>query len=343
MTKLNHVAAWAVWPILLLLVGALSMRFGIAGGTWADVLDTLTGTITPKSEIIRDYRLARVVAGSIVGLHFAIAGLIMQTVLRNPLADPTIFGISGGASMAVVAAMSLALTLFPSTHFVTVSDDYLPLAWVPHVALIGGLLATALVFLLSWDNGISAKRIVLNGVIIGAVLNALVMALVLSLSEERTVLAILWLAGSLYARNFSNLWPALPWTFVGLCLTVYFIKDLSALRFDRNTATSIGLPVARTQVILVLVAAGLAASAVSIAGPVGFVGLLAPHIARMFSRGNLPYFIWTSAFVGALLVVGGDAIGRLVLMPTEVPVGIMTSLLGAPLFAYLLTRPGKKS
>lgn len=343
MSSVKSIIAWGLWPLALVCVGLISLRLGAAGGSWFDVWQSFEGLGHGQADLIATYRLPRALAGAVVGVHFAIAGLIMQIVLRNPLADPTIFGISGGASLAVVGAMSLSLAMFPASQTISVSTDYLPLAIVPHIALAGGLLATLIVFWLSWEGGLSVNRMILTGVIFGALLNAIVMALVLSLSEARTELAILWLAGSLYARNLSHLWPAIPWTVVGIVATIFLTRELSALRFDRQTAQSLGVRLGWVQPALIIVATGLAASAVSVAGPVGFVGLLAPHIVRRFGVQSLAFQIWSCAFVGAILVVFGDTLGRIIVIPLEVPVGIVTSLIGAPVFAFILSRSARRS
>lgn len=335
---MNRVLLWSAWPTLLIIALIFSLKAGVTGANWIDVWHSLDMNPSGQADIIATYRLPRAVIGAVLGLHFALAGFVMQIVLKNPLADPTLFGISGGASLAVVGAMAVALTLYPPTDSITVSTNYLPLAWVPPIALGGGLLATMLVFLLSWDNGFSPARMVLNGVVIGAILNAIVMALVLSLSEARTEMAILWLTGSLYARGFEQLWPVLPWTLFGSVFVIFQIRNLSIMRFDIKSARSLGLNIRLTQPLLVLVAVALASSAVAVAGPIGFVGLLIPHLARLIGQRSLTYQVWICMFSGALLVVLGDTIGRILAPPREVPVGIVTSLIGAPVFAYVLNR-----
>lgn len=336
--KLNAFLYWIAWPIGFAAIAIWSLKSGATVTTWQDVWQSLGSDPAGQAEIIATYRLPRIALGAVVGLNFALAGLVMQIVLRNPLADPTIFGISGGAALSVVAAMSIALTLDPLRESIGVSSSYLPLAWVPPIALVGGLVATAAVLWLSWEKGFSVARMTLNGVILGAILNALVMALVLSLSESRTELAILWLAGSLYARSLESLWPALPWTAIGLVAVLMQMRNLSCLRFDRISALSLGTPVSKVQPILVLVAAALASSAVSVAGPVGFVGLIVPHFARLIGAQSIFHQIWISVFAGALLVVFADTLGRVIIPPRELPVGIVTSLIGAPVFGYLLHR-----
>lgn len=334
---------WAIWPLLLLVLCFISLRLGVTNASWTDVWQSLGADPQGQAGIIAQYRLPRICAAIVVGVHFALAGLIMQIVLRNPLADPTIFGISGGASLAIVGTMAISLFFTPiSDQTISVSTDYIPLDLLPYIALMGGLTATLLVLALSWERGsgggFSPQRMTLTGVIVGAILNALVMALVLSMSEANTELAILWLAGSLYARDFSHILPTLPWTLAGLLAITLLARNLSALRFDTASAQSMGVNLRATQPLLIVLAASLAASGVAVAGPVGFVGLLVPYIAKVIGIRHMPYQIWVCCFVGAALVVASDTLGRIVAAPTEVPVGIITSLIGAPLFALILNR-----
>ena len=338
----GNVLKWAAWPLLLLVLSIVSLRMGVTGASWADVWHSLGHNPQGQAGIIADYRLPRISAAIVVGIHFALAGLIMQIVLRNPLADPTIFGISGGASLTIVSAMAISLALVPTDQTVSASTDYIPLGILPYIALVGGLSATLLVLALSWERGpgrgFSPQRMTLTGVIVGAILNAIVMALVLSMSEASTELAILWLAGSLYARDFSHLLPTLPWTLIGLAAIVVLSRSLSALRLDVHSAQSLGVNLRLAQPLLIVVAASLAASGVAIAGPVGFVGLLVPYIAKVIGVRQMSYQIWVCCFIGAALVVASDTLGRIIAAPVEVPVGIITSLIGAPLFALILNR-----
>ncbi len=327
---------WFLLILLLVLSCLLSLRFGSVGTDWQDVWRLFSGTGGAVTDIIREYRLPRTAAAIVIGVYLSLSGLIFQTVLRNPLADPTLFGVSGGASLAVVIAMGVAITFNPSETGLKAASSYLSLEWIPLIALFGGLSATGLIFLMSWSRGFSAIRLILMGVILASVLQALVMAMVVGLSEARTELAILWLAGSLYARDFSHIIPALPWGAAGLLLVFLMLPQLSALRLDALTARSVGVSVGMVSPVLLVIAACFAASAVSIAGPVGFVGLIVPHISRLIGSYQMKDQILTNMVVGATLVIVGDTVGRTVLPPLEIPVGIVTSLMGAPVFALLI-------
>ena len=332
---------WALWPSVLMLSAFLALWLGVTGATVPDVINALTGSTEAQAGIIATHRLPRAAAAVVVGINLGLAGAILQIVFRNGLADPTIFGISGGASLAVVIALSASIALAPPGEVISVAGDYLPLGLVPPIAMAGALCATAIVIAMSYDRQlgrISPQRMLLMGVVTGAILTASVMALVLALADSRTELAILWLSGSLYARGWQHVAPVVPFTLLGVTALALLRPTLSAMRFDPQTAASLGVNARRDTPLLIAVAVALAASAVSVAGPVGFVGLLAPHIARRVGGEALASQLWASGFIGAILVVAGDTIGRVIIAPNEMPVGIMTSLIGAPVFAILLSR-----
>lgn len=331
--------------IFALLLGAviLSLRFGAVSATWSDLRDIFSNAPGPTANAILELRLPRAECAGLIGCYLAVSGLVFQTVLRNPLADPTLFGISSGASLAVVGAMAAATAFAPPDVSLAAATTILPIHVVPPIALAGGLAATGLVVWLAWQDGLSPLRLVLFGAVLAVALNGIVMIMVLSLSEARTELAILWLAGSLYARDFANFWPAVPWGVAGLGLIAAAFPWLSGLRFDAGTAQGIGVSTKVATPIILAAAACLAASAVSVAGPVGFVGLLVPHMARLLYGGALGHLAIGSALLGACLVVFSDLSGRVVTPPIEIPVGIMTSLIGAPVFALLIRREIRKA
>ncbi|MEM9584389.1 MAG: iron ABC transporter permease [Pseudomonadota bacterium] len=316
----------------------MSLRFGAVPANWSDVFEIFAAAPGPEGRAILELRLPRTACAVLIGAYLGLAGLVFQTVLRNPLADPTLFGISGGASLAVVAAMGIATALFPLNASYGASAAILPTDLVPPIALAGGLTATALVVWLAWQDGLSPLRLVLFGAVFAFVLNGIVMVMVMSLAESRTELAILWLAGSLYARDFANFWPAVPWGVGGIAVIVAAFPWLSGLRFDAQTAQGMGVSTRLATPILLAAAAGLAASSVSVAGPVGFVGLLVPHMVRLIYGAALGPMAGGAAILGACLVVASDLVGRVIAPPIEIPVGIVTSLIGAPIFALLIRR-----
>lgn len=287
-------------------------------------------------DVLWNLRLPRTLLALLVGAHFALSGLILQTVIRNPLADPSVIGVSSGASLALVVGL-LLLDYFNQVFFTEVTGS-LSLAWLPFAALIGGLLVAALVLSLSWRSGISPVRLALNGVVVGAVLNATVMWIVVVWGGGRTETTILWLAGSFYGRDFSHIAVILPWTLTGILALWVILRPLSLLRFNEDLAQSLGLYVHRWRIIAIAVAVALAASAIAVAGPVGFVGLIIPHLARLLVGSQMVPLVIVSLLSGACLTLGADIASRMLLNPLELPAGALTTLIGIPVLLFLLQR-----
>jgi iron complex transport system permease protein len=320
---------------VVLLAGAV---LGAADAGWNELVALFTSPEAGTGErIIAIYRLPRMVVAMQVGVHFALAGLIFQVVLRNPLADPTVLGVSGGASLAVVIAMTWGAGIFVPEATAPIGH-YLPMGLVPFIALAGGLIAGGLVLWLSWDGDLDPTRTALSGVALGAVASAAVMAMVLAMGNSQAEVALIWLAGSLYGRSYEDALAVLPWTCAGLVAAILILRPLGASRFDADIARSFGLDTRLWRPLALAIAVALAASAVSIVGPVGFVGLVVPHTARLVVGISLPRQMAFGAVFGALLVATSDILGRVVAVPVEVPVGAVTSLIGVPIFLVLLHR-----
>ena len=328
--------------IILLFFITISQIIGAANVSFTDLIEFIKHPNDSAShKILSNFRIPRAIIGMFVGMHFALAGLILQMVLRNPLADPTIFGISSGASVTVVATILLAEKMSSNSSFL--ASTIIPMSFLPFIAFIGALIATAIVFWLSWQNGaINPKRMALGGVILGSLLTSIVMAIIVGYGAAKAELAIIWMAGSIYGRGLANLIPLLPWTVACLIGTILIIKPLSLLRFNDDLSQSMGLNVHVWRLVAILISVGFAASAVSVVGPIGFVGLIIPHIAKLLVGGQLSKLITVSALLGAILLVVGDLIGRSILVPLEVPLGAITSILGVPIFLVILQKSGWK-
>lgn len=328
--------------ILTVILLFLSIQFGAASATFDDVLHVLTGKTAdnPAQQVLVNLRIPRALLGAVVGLHFAVAGLILQSILRNPLAEPGVLGVSAGASLAVVFSILLANEMWGDD--LSYALVQFPATSVPFIALIGGIAASILVLWISWDKrligGLSPRRLALGGVVCGTFLNALVLMVIVSFGAGRAEMAILWLAGTLFGRGFDVLMPVLPWTVAGLVALPLLAKPLSLLRFGEEFARSAGLNVGLWRTIAAMVAIGMTASAVSAAGPIAFIGLVTPHMARLLVGGSMGQMVVTSALCGMALTIGTDFIGRMILTPLEIPLGIITSLIGVPIFLLLLQR-----
>ncbi|THF61512.1 iron ABC transporter permease [Pseudothauera nasutitermitis] len=328
-------AALAALLGLSLLLGAVPLE---ARQIWLALSGEGDATI---HALLWNLRLPRSLLAVVVGLHFALSGLILQAVIRNPLADPGVIGVSSGASLAIVAFLLLA-------DFINASLGHdggrlLTLAGLPFAALLGGLGSALLVLALSWRAAISPVRLALNGVAVGAVLNALVMWIVVAWGGARTEITVIWLAGSLYGRDFDHLALLLPWSALGLAGAWLLLRPLSLLRFDDDVARGLGLHLLRWRLVALVVAVLLAASAIAVAGPIGFVGLVIPHLARLLVGSELRRLLPVSALCGAVLTLGADTVARTAIQPLELPVGVLTTLLGIPVFLILLQRHAGKT
>lgn len=272
--------------------------------------------------IIYTLRLPRVICASLAGADLALSGCILQGILRNPLADPGIIGISAGAGLA---AMLLMLTAPTWTAF------------VPMAAFVGGIAAAVIVFALSWHRGIQPLRLVLAGVAVAAFFGGGMTALSVFFSDKIQG-TVAWMAGGFAGSSWEYVRMILPYSLIGIGGTFCCFRQLNALQLGDEVAKTLGVHAARTRTILIIFAALLAAAAVSVAGLLGFVGLIIPHVMRLIVGSDFETLLPASAIFGAVLVVAADIAARTVLSPMEIPVGIFMSLVGAPFFLYLLQR-----
>ncbi|WP_028255330.1 FecCD family ABC transporter permease [Veillonella magna] len=321
--------AWRMTVVLVFLGAALaalvlSMAFGSADITIAKIWHTLWSPTLQDTQdmVIWNIRFPRNIVAALVGANLAVAGAILQAVMKNPLADPQIVGVSSGAGLAGV----IILILFPSWEYL-----------VPMVAFVGALAAALMVYALAWRNGIRPTRIILAGVAVAAFLGSGISAL-LVFYGDRVQGALLWMVGGLSARSWPQVYVLAPYTVVGLILAFLGSRRLTILSLGDETAKGLGLPVEQTRFMMTAVAAFLAASAVSVAGLIGFVGLIIPHIARMIIGTEYRFLLPGSAFLGAAVLVVSDTLGRVLFSPVEVPVGIIMAFFGAPFFLWLLRR-----
>jgi len=323
------------WPllaalILLPLTLLCSLLYGDQPITLAELWRALNlqQPDSLASQLVWNLRLPRSLLAMVAGAHFALSGLILQAVLRNPLADPGVIGISAGASLAVIILLLIG-----------VPTGLLMMA-LPVVALAGGLLACAVVLLLAWHSQLQPVLVALYGVALAATLNGAVMWVVISQGQGQTELAVLWLAGTLYGRDFSQLQLLLPWTAIAVLTLPLLLRPLQLMRFDEDIARSCGLALRRWRLLALLLAVMLAASAVAVTGPIGFIGLLVPHLAGLLCRRHPARLVPLTLCGGALLLLLADMTGRLLMPPLELPAGAISAMLGVPLFIYLLQRTG---
>ena len=314
-----------VVPALALLALGVAVVIGVAVGPVyigpGRVWEALFGNAGETSDVIvRQIRLPRVLVGAMVGASLAMSGAILQGVTRNPLADPHIFGISAGAGLVAVACVV----------FVPV-----PLGLVQPLSFIGGLTAGGVAYVMAWRGGVSPARLALAGIAVTSMVTAVTSAILVSSAFSAQV-GLRWLIGGLLGRNWQDFRLLLPYFLIGTTIAMVMARQLNVIALGDEIATSLGQRVERTRLVLVATAALLASSAVSVAGLIGFVGLIIPHLVRLVIGNDYRLLLPTSALFGAVLIVLGDTAARTVFDPRELPVGVLTAVLGGPVFIMLV-------
>lgn len=248
----------------------------------------------------------------------------MQGLTRNPLAAPEIIGVEAGAGLVAVAM----IVLFPSV----------PVLFLPIAAFTGALISAALVYLLAWENGSSPIRLILVGIGVGAIASAL-SSLMITFGEINDVSqALVWLAGSVYGRTWEHIQAFLPWLIVFIPASLLLAQELNTLNLGDDVARGLGSRVEWQRGLLLITCVALSGSSVATAGTIGFIGLMAPHLARQLVGNAHEGLVPTSALVGGLIVSFTDLLGRSLFAPIELPCGVVTAAVGAPYFLYLLYR-----
>lgn len=277
-------------------------------------------------QIVLEVRMSRVILAALVGAAFGVAGTAFQGVLRNPLADPYTLGVASGSSVGAAAVILFGL------------QTAIGIWTVPMVAFFTGVGTLAIVLMLARTEGkIHNHTLLLSGVVMQAFFGALVSFMVASSNKLANEL-IFWLMGSLSMRGWEYSWVLIPYLAVGTIVLLGYGHTLNLLALGERQASYLGVHVQRSKLIVLLVSTLLTAAAVSVAGVVGFVGLVVPHLIRLALGPDYRLMMPLSALMGAIYVLWADTIARMLLSPQEIPLGVVTAIIGAPFFAYLLKR-----
>lgn len=330
--------ALLVLPLLLLL--AITFAVG-TGAVHIAPLQVLSIFLAPlgiaplqayeeqQAAVLWAIRLPRVVLGLLVGAGLAVAGAAMQGLFRNPLADPGLLGISSGASLAAAMSVVLGFTMFGSYS-------------LPVAAFLGSLIATALIYLLSQDRGrVNVTTMLLSGIAINALCGAGTGLMTFLATDEQLRTITFWSLGSLGGATWPTVISALPLILLGVVALPFTARALNALMLGESGAAGLGINVQAIKWLIVTLVALSVGAGVAVAGTIGFVGLVVPHLLRLLTGPNHRTLLPASALLGATLLILADLLSRTIAMPAEVPIGIVTALLGAPFFLYLL-RSGRK-
>lgn len=278
--------------------------------------------------VVQSFRLPRIIVALLVGMGLAVAGGILQGMIRNPLASPDILGITGGAAVAVVGFLAI---FSDENNALTVS-----IKWMPVAAFIGAGIIALLVYFLAWKNGVSPIRLVLIGIGISALMQAFTTLMMIMGPIYRASQANIWITGTVHGSTWNNVITLAPWVMILLAIAFVLARNVNIQELGDEVATSVGGNVQRQRFILLMISTALIGSSVAFAGGIGFVGLMAPHMARRLVGSAFGALLPVSALIGGILVMAADLIGRTLFSPLEVPAGVFTASIGAPYFIYLL-------
>lgn len=311
--------------VLLLILLVLLTTIGSVNLSFTEIINALINNDNKMvTTIVYKMRLPRNILAALVGANLAVSGVLLQSVMKNPLADPGITGVSSGASVAAI----FILLLLPQY------TGILPIA-----AFIGGAIACILVFLMAYKNGLKPGRIVLAGVAINTILGG-VISYLSTMYSDRIQSAMLWLNGSLATKTWADVEMLFIYSVVGLVVSLFLIRSANVLQLGDDAATNLGFNVNLTRLLISGVAVFLAATSTAVVGIISFVGLIVPHIARMIMGSDHKFTIPFSMILGSIVLLVADTLGRTIGGAVEIPVGVIMSIVGGPFFLYLLRKRG---
>lgn len=322
-----------VTAIFLLAAMLISLIWGTYSISVKDVFNTLFGQGSKlQNTTIFQLRLPRICIALFVGIALSTAGCVLQSVTRNPLAEPGMIGINAGAALAVVLFISIKSTAYYSA--LSAATVFM----IPVFALAGSLLSSLLIYSLAYKKGISPNRLILTGIGVNAGINAFITLYQLNMSKGDYNQALTWISGSLWGSSWIYFIFLAPAVLLLTMIVLYKSRTLDVYALGEETASGLGVSVQRESRILLLLAVALSALATSVAGNIAFLGLLGPHIAKKLVGAAHKRQIITGAMISAALIIAADSISRNLFSPLEVPVGITLSIVGVPYFIYLMLK-----
>jgi len=332
--KTNYLYIILAIIALLFVVGIISLSFGSINLSPLKVLKIIFFGEDVKQSlnvIIKQIRLPRIILSFLVGAGLSIAGVVFQGVIRNPMVDPYIVGISAGAGTGVTLAIVLNLQI-----------SFLFFNTIPLMAFFGSLITVYIVYnLAKTKDKVPVVTFLLAGVAVGFVLNA-VMSFFMVIGTRDLSKIVYWLLGSLSTASWQDIRLMLPYFVVGNFIIIFFLKDLNLILLGERDAQHLGVDVEKSKRYLIIGASLVTASVVSVSGSIGFIGLIVPHIARMLVGPDHKKLFPTAAILGGIFLIVSDDLARILLAPMEIPVGIITALTGGPYFIYLLRKQKKE-
>lgn len=321
---------------LLVLACLVSLAVGASGASlWSALWHLAAGhDLSLRDQVVLfDIRMPRTAMGALVGAALAVSGAILQGLFRNPLADPTIVGVSAGASLGAILAIVLGGAL-PAAIGAALGF-YL----VPFAAFVGSWLATMTLYRVATRRGrTSVATMLLAGIALAALIQALSGMLIYVADDAQLRTLTFWAMGSLAGATWSKLWIAAPLILIPLCASPTLARGLNGLALGEAAAGHMGIPVQRLKNLSILTVAAATGAAVAVSGGIGFVGIVVPHLLRLFSGPDHRFLLINSGLLGAALLLMADVISRVIVAPAELPIGIITALIGGPFFLWILLR-----
>ncbi|MGG3125101.1 iron chelate uptake ABC transporter family permease subunit [Priestia megaterium] len=311
--------------LMLVIIALISLGIGAAYISTSEIFYNLVGTSQDNNFILFNYRIPRMLIGIVIGASLAVAGAILQGILKNPLASPDVVGITKGSGLFAVAI----LIIFPGA-----SMFMLPLS-----AFLGAAVIAIVLILFSYTQGAKTHTLALIGVALGAICQAGIQYFMIKFPDNVNT-TLLWLTGSLWGRDWDEMWFLIP-CIVLVPFIIIFTSKLDILNLGDEIAVGLGEKIKYVRYILLSIAVILTGSSVAVVGSIGFIGLIAPHVGRRLVGSRSKFLLPVSAIIGALFLLIADSLGRGIAPPIEIPAGIITAIIGAPYFLYLLRREQK--
>ncbi|WP_400163110.1 FecCD family ABC transporter permease [Brevibacillus sp. TJ4] len=312
--------------VILIAVFVLSVILGSKLISPIEVFRTVMGWGTAENALVLGtLRLPRAVLAVLAGAALSVSGALLQGIVRNPLASPDIIGITGGAACAAVA-------------FITYLGGAVSIKLLPAAAFTGAALVSLVIYVLAWKRGVTSTRLVLIGIGVAAATSALTMLMIVLSPITAASKAYIWMTGSIYGASWVQVYTLLPWVLLLLPVAMLYARNLNIQELGDDVAKGLGSPVQRHRFVLLFISVALAGSAVAVVGAIGFVGLIAPHIARKLVGPSYGGLLPVAALIGSLVLLTADTIARTAFLPLDIPAGVFTASVGAPFFIYLLYR-----
>lgn len=322
---------WLTMVILIILV-LLACAWSMTSGEYKMSVGTFFKTLFGQGAytdtlILMEFRMPRMIITILAGAALAMSGAIIQSVTKNPLAEPGILGINAGSGFAI--ALFMVIGNVDAGNFVYV---------LPIISMIGGILTALIIFSFSYNKGegITPSSMVLVGVGMATALSGGSMTLMSTFDEDQSEFIASWLAGNIWGDEWAFVIAFLPWVLILIPFLLFKSNVLNLLNTHQHIAQGVGVKIGRERIVLLLVAVILSSTAVSVAGSIGFIGLLGPHIAKSIVGPRHQLFLPISILIGAFLLVLADTVGQVILQPSGIPAGIVVAIIGAPYFLYLM-------